>query len=47
MLAEVDPQALVLGADKDGADDVAGHKEEEEAVVQVRVLQRVVDGEED
>lgn len=33
VLAEMHAEALVLGADKDGADDVAGHEEEEEAVV--------------
>ena len=33
VLAEMHAEALVLGADEDGADDVAGHEEEEEAVV--------------
>lgn len=33
MLAEMHAEALVLGADEDGADDVAGHEEEEEAIV--------------
>ena len=47
VLAEVHAQALVLGADEDGADDVAGHEEEEEAVVQAGVVERVEDGEED
>ena len=47
VLAEVHAQALVLGADEDGADDVAGHEEEEEAVVQAGVVERVEDREED
>ena len=47
VLAEVHAEALVFGADEDGADDVAGHEEEEEAVVQARVVERVEDGEED
>ena len=47
VLAEVHAETLVLGADEDGADDVAGHEEEEEAVVQARVVERVEDGEED
>ena len=38
MLAEVDAQPLVFGADEDGADDVASHEEEEEAVVQAGVV---------
>lgn len=33
VLAEVHAEALVLGADEDGADDVAGDEEEEEAVM--------------
>ena len=47
VLAEVHAEALVFGADEDGADDVAGHEEEEEAVVQSGVVERVEDGEED
>lgn len=47
VLAEVHAEALVLGADEDGADDVAGDEEEKEAVVQVRVVQGVEDGEKD
>ena len=47
VLAEMHAEALVLGADEDGADDVAGHEEEEEAVVQAGVVQRVEDGEQD
>ena len=47
VLAEVHAQALVLGADEDGADDVAGHEKEEEAVMQAGVMERVEDGEED
>ena len=47
VLAEVHAKSLVLCADEDGADDVAGHEEEEEAVVQARVVERVEDGEED
>lgn len=46
VLAEVHAQALVLGADEDGADDVAGDEEEEEAVVEMRILEGVEDGEE-
>lgn len=33
VLSEVDAKALIFGADKDGGDDVAGHEEEEEAIV--------------
>ena len=33
MLAEMHAEALVLGADEDGADDVASDEEEEEAVM--------------
>lgn len=47
VLAEVDAEALVLGADEDGADDVARDEEEQEGVVQVRVVQGVEDGEQD
>ena len=47
VLAEVHAEALVFGADEDSADDVAGHEEEEEAVVQAGVVERVEDGEED
>ena len=47
VLTEVNSQALVLGADEDGADNVTGYEEEEEAVVEVRVVQGVEDGEED
>ena len=47
VLAEVHPQALVFGADEDGADDVAGDEEEEEAVMETGVVQGVEDGEED
>ena len=47
MLAEMHAEALVLSADEDGADDVAGHEEEEEAVVQVRVVEGVENGEKD
>ena len=47
VLAEMHAEALVLGADEDGADDVAGHEEEEEAVVQAGVVERVEDGEQD
>ena len=44
VLAEVDAQALVLGADEDGADDVAAHEEEEESAVQILVVDGVEDG---
>ena len=47
VLAEVHAEALVLCADEDSADDVAGHEEKEEAVVQAGVVERVKDGEED
>lgn len=47
VLPEVDAEALVFGADEDGADDVAGDEEEEEAVVEFGVAERVEDGEED
>lgn len=47
MLAEMHAEALVLGADEDGADDVASDEQEEEAVVQMRVMESVEDGEED
>ena len=33
VLAEVHAEALVLGADEDGANDVTRHKQEEEAIV--------------
>lgn len=33
MLAEMHAKTLILSANKAGADDVAGHEEEEEAVV--------------
>lgn len=46
VLAEVDAEALVFGADEDGADDVAGHEEEEESVVEGGVMEGVEDGEE-
>ncbi len=46
MLAEVHAEALVFGADEDGADDVACDEEEEEAVVEAVVVQGVEDGEE-
>lgn len=38
MLAEVHAEALVFGADEDGANDVAGDEEEEEAVVEAFVV---------
>lgn len=46
VLAEMDAEALVFGADEDGGDDVAGHEEEEEAVVHFGVVDGVEDGEE-
>lgn len=33
VLAEMHAETLVLGTDEDGADDVAGHEEEEKAIV--------------
>ena len=47
MLAEMHAEALVLGADEDGADDVPGDEEEEKPVVQFRVVEGVEDAEED
>ena len=47
VFAEMNPQALVLGADEDGADDIAGDEQEEETVVQVRVVKGIEDREED
>ena len=38
VLAEVHAEALVLGADEDGTDDIPGHEEEKETVVQARVV---------
>ena len=38
---------MVLGADEDGGDDVAGYEEEEKAVVEFGVVESVEDGEED
>ena len=40
-------QTLVLGADEDGADDVARDEEEEESIVEMVVVVVVKDGEED
>lgn len=47
VLPIVDPQSLVLGADQDRAEDVAGDEEEQEAIVHVGVAVRIEDGEED
>lgn len=47
MLAEVHPEALILGADEDGANDIASDKEEEKAIVKVRIVEGVEDGEQD
>ena len=47
MFSEMDAEALVLGADEDGGDDVAGYEEEEETVVEARVVESVEYGEED
>ena len=47
MFAEMDSQALVFGADEDGGDDVAGYEEEEEAVVEMGVMESVEYGKED
>lgn len=47
VLAVVDPQALVLGAEKHSGQDEACDEEQEEPVVQVRVVVRVEDGEQD
>lgn len=47
MLPEVYSQALILGADEDGANDISCNEEQEEAVVQVGVAQGVEDGQQD
>lgn len=47
MLSMVDSQTLVLGADTNGADDVASDEEEEEDIVEFGVLSDVEDGQED
>lgn len=47
MLPIMDSQALVLGADEDGANDISGNEEQEEAVVQMGVAQGVEDGQQD
>ena len=47
MFAEMDAETLVFGADEDGGDDVAGYEEEEETVVEARVVEGVEYGEED
>ncbi len=40
-------ETLVLGADENGGEDVAGDEEEEETVVEVGVVEGIEDGEED
>ena len=47
MLAVMYSQALILGADEDGANDIACDEEQEEAVVQVGMAQGVEDGQQD
>ena len=47
MLAEVHAKPLVLGADENGADDISSDEEEEETVVEMRVMKCVEDGEKD
>lgn len=42
----MDAQALVLGAEEHGGQDVSRDEEEEEPVVQVRVVVRVKNGQE-
>ena len=45
VVAVVDAESLVFGAQADGGDDVSGDEEEEHAVVQVLVVVVVVEGE--
>ena len=40
----VDAQALIFGAEEDGADDITSDEQEEEAIVQVRMAPSVEDG---
>ena len=47
MLAEVHAEALVLGANEDGADDITGHEQQEKAIVKTRMVEGIEDGEED
>ena len=47
VVAVVDPQPLVLGADEHGREHVARDEEQEEPVVQARVVVGVEDGEQD
>ena len=47
VVAIVDPQALILGAEEDCTDDVASNEEKQEAVVQVRMVVRVKDAQQD
>ena len=47
MLPIMNPQALVLGADEDGANDISRDEEQEEAVVQIGMAQGVEDGQQD
>ena len=47
MLSIMNSQALVLGADEDGANDISGNEEQEEAVVQIGMVQGVEDGQQD
>lgn len=44
MLAEVDAESLVLCADEDGGNKVAGYEEEQKAVMEPGVADGVEDG---
>ena len=47
VLAEVHAEALILGANEDGADDIASHEQQEKASVKARMVESIEDGEED
>lgn len=47
MLAEMHTEALVLGANKYGTDDIARHEQKEEAIMQVMVVEDVEDRKKD
>ena len=47
VVAIMDAEALVLGAYEDGLDDEAADEEDQEAVVQIRVMVGIEDGEQD
>jgi len=47
VLAEVNPETLVLPADEDCRNDVSGNKQEEENIVQSRMSKRIKDTKKD